>query len=67
MLTKERTDYAVRNACAKSIATQLAKNSFEFVTDDMIECKRKLIEVQGDFNDIVRAAVDKLLSGRPSY
>jgi phosphopantetheinyl transferase (holo-ACP synthase) len=55
------SEYYLREACSKAIATRLAKRATEYVTEDMVKCREKLMEVQADFNQMVEQAAHQML------
>lgn len=58
------SEYYLREACSKAIAAKLAKKAMDYVSDDMVKCREKLVEVQGDFNEMVEAAAHQMTNKR---
>jgi hypothetical protein len=56
-----KSEYHYSEKCRNAIASQLKRRAGDFVTDDMIQCARKLDEVHADFRNMVQDAAAKLL------
>ncbi len=64
MALNDRQDYVLRDACSKAIATRLANKANEFVTEEMIETRRQLEQLQLRFRNMVMDAADTMVHGK---
>jgi hypothetical protein len=58
-----KSEYYHRERCSKAIATQLARQAGDFVSDEMIATSQKLEDIQAEFRKMVDTAAHKMLNG----
>lgn len=59
-----KSEYYIREACTKAIATKLARRAQDYVTQDMVEAREGLEQAQIKFNGLVEDAAHQMLNGR---